>query len=202
MVPPVAERIAVEELSSSSSSDDSAVNDSPSISAARRATRVLDACDLKIGDIVWVPYARRLWPAQISAPQILRRAEFPASVLKQQKRDCVLIHFFDNWETAHMEPNKRMYAWAPRSRMRAFQDWADDNFASQDSRFAAALKVARDLQETSRRLLPRPVADLPAFAPDLRVPASPPNMTVPSPAASTPGNTKSIAASDEAEETH
>ena len=206
VIPPAAanpQRVAVDqrgaELSPSSSSDDSDENDSASISAARRATRALDACDLNIGDVVWVPYARRLWPAQISAPQMLRRAGFPASVLKQQKDDCILIHFFDNWETVQADPNKRMYAWAPRSRMRAFHEWADDNFASQDSRFAAALQVASALQEESRLPLPRRVADVPAFDPDLRVPASPTSVPASSPGASMKDNTKSIAASDEAE---
>ena len=157
---------------SSSSSDDSDENDSASITAARRATRALDACDLHVGDVVWVPYGRRLWPAQISAPQMLRRTAFPAAVLQQQKDDCILIHFFDNWEKVQAMPNNRMYAWAPRSRMRPFNDWADDAFAARDARFAAALKVASALQEESCRPTLRRAVDVPEFDPDMRLPAT------------------------------
>ena len=159
--------------SASSSSDDAADDTAPGISAARRATRALDACDLRVGDIVWVPYNRRLWPAQVSAPQMLRRGSFPAAVAAAQKDDRILIHFFDNWKDVHDKPNRRMYAWATRASMRLFDDWADDAFAEQDKRFAEALSVAADIitaDKSSATRARRQRDPMPEYDPDMRVP--------------------------------
>ena len=111
---------------------------------ARLAQDALDECDLRIGDIIWVPYQRRLWPAQVTDPQILT-ARIPNGVIAAHKKEHLLVHYFDNWEEAGTKPHLRMYAWITRKSALLYDEWADNALGNNNNIFAAAVKVAASL---------------------------------------------------------
>ena len=112
---------------------------------ARLAQAALDDCDLRIGDIIWVPYQRRLWPAQVTDPQILSDTRMPNGVIAAHKKQHLLVHYFDNWEEAGTKPHLRMYAWITRKCAVLYDDKADNALGNTNKIFDAAVKVAASL---------------------------------------------------------
>eukprot|EP00960_Hanusia_phi_P061024 764706-Hanusia_phi.AAC.11 len=76
----------------------------------------LSLLGLDPGKLVWGQLGKIWYPARVAW-----KKKAPQAVLKLEKSDMVLVHWFDRWSEAQNKPSMWAYAWLPVSKIKDFE---------------------------------------------------------------------------------
>ncbi|KAJ1485595.1 hypothetical protein T484DRAFT_1792826 [Baffinella frigidus] len=71
---------------------------------------------LQPGTLIWGQLGKNWWPGRVAW---LKKA--PKEVRENVKEECVLVHWFDEWEEVSSKPTRWAYGWLPVSKIKDFE---------------------------------------------------------------------------------
>ena len=84
--------------------------------------QTINNTDFKVGEVVWAPLGKQVYPAQIAEPSVLDCEGIAETVTehKDAKEGFILVHFFDRWNEACNDATKRSYAWISAGKVKKY----------------------------------------------------------------------------------